>query len=226
MKKIIVAFLAISAAITSCKKETSVPVPDAIQYMSYTANSTWDYEVVDNVTATTVNYTITSTNRDSTINGKTYHVFTNSSGSANKYYNITGNDYYNFQSLPASLGGNAVENIYLKDNVAVNNTWNQSYTISASGIPLTVNIVNTIAEKGISKTVNSIVYNDVIHVTSSLSVSAFGTPLPAGAIITDIQSYYAKKYGMIQSKYKISINYSGIVDNTDQQTNLKLADIK
>jgi hypothetical protein len=80
--------------------------------MSYTPNSTWNYTVTNNVTATNLNYTITSTNRDSSINTKTYHIFTNSTvGSANEYYNLTGNDYYTFRNLPVSLGGNPVENI-------------------------------------------------------------------------------------------------------------------
>ena len=153
-------------------------------------------------------------------------VFTNSSGSANEYYAISGNEYYNFQNLPVSVGGKTVESIYLKDNVAADGTWTQPYTVTTSGVPLTITIVNTITEKGISKTVNSIAYTDVIHVTSSISVSAFGIPLPTGAVITDVQAYYAKKYGMIQSKNKVVINYSGIVSNTDDETTLKSADIK
>ena len=228
MKKIIIAILAISAATISCKKDstTTPPVTDTSKYMSYTANSTWDYTVTNNITATTLNYTITSTNRDSTINGKAYHVFTNSTGSANEYYNVTGNDYYTFQSLPTTLGGTPIENIYLKDNAAANTSWDQSYSINVSGIPLTVKITNTITEKGISMTVNSIVYTDVIHVTTTLQVSALGTPLPAGAVTTDIQTYYAKKYGTIQSKNKITVNYAGLNDKIDEVTILKQAVIK
>ena len=226
MKKIIFTLFTISAAVMSCKKDTATPVADVVKYMSYNANSTWNYEVINSLTATTTNYTLTSTSRDSTVNNKAYHVFTNSSGSANEYYNLAGNDYYKFQNLPANLSGNPIENIYLKDNVAVNFSWSQPYNVTASGVPLTITTVNTIVEKGISKTVNNIAYTDVIHVTSTLSVSAFGIPLPAGAVTTDVQTYYAKKYGMIQSKNKININYSGIVSNTDEQTNLKSSDIK
>ena len=226
MKKIIFGILAIAVTMVSCKKDNAAPAADVVKYMSYTANSTWNYEAVNSLTGITTKYTLTSTSRDSTANGKAYHVFTNSSGSANEYYAISGNDYYNFQNLPATIGGKAVENIYLKDNVAANGTWTQSYTVTASGVPLTIAVVNTITEKGISKTVNSIAYTDVIHVTTTLSVSAFGIPLPAGAVTTDVQAYYAKKYGMIQSKNKVGINYSGIVSNTDDETTLKSADIK
>jgi hypothetical protein len=226
MKKLIFALLAICGTILSCKKDNTSPPTENIKYMNFTANSTWNYDVLNNLTSLTTSYTLTSTSRDSTINGKTYHVFSNSSGSANEYYFLSGSDYYNFQNLPVTLSSNAIEDIYLKDNAAVNTSWSQSYAIMASGFPLTITIVNTIAEKGISKTVNSIAYTDVVHVTSALSVSVLGVPLPAGAVTSDVQSFYAKKYGLIQSSNKIKINYSGIVSDTDQQTILKSSDLK
>ena len=196
-------------------------------YMSLTANSTWQYKTVNNlmVNNDSVIYTVTSSNRDSTINSKIYHVLTTTNG-PNQYRNITGNDYYTFQALPQALGGSAVETIYLKDNIAANGNWSQLYNITASGLPVTINLLNTIAEKGISRTVNGIAYTDVIHVTTTLSISLLGSPLPTGAVVTDIQNYYAKKVGMIESKNKISINFSGITNNIDQLTTLKKADIK
>ncbi|MBC7626646.1 hypothetical protein [Ferruginibacter sp.] len=226
MKKFIFALLAVCSIISSCKKNSTSPVTESSKYMNFAANSSWNYEVLNNLTSLTTSYTLTSTSRDSTINGKTYHVFSNSSGSANEYYFLSGSDYYNFQTLPATLSSNAIENIYLKDNAAVNTSWSQSYAVMATGFPLTITIVNTITQKGISKTVNAIVYTDVVHVTSSLSVSVLGVPLPAGAVTSDVQSFYAKKYGLIQSSNKININYSGIVSDTDQQTILKSSDLR
>jgi hypothetical protein len=226
MKKVIICLLAISSGIFACKKTTvAPPPPDAVKYMSFTANSTWNYELTDNLNPSTSSYTITSTDRDSTVNGKAYHVFSNSAG-ANQYYFLSGSDYYSFQNLPATLGGTLFENIYLKDNAAVNTSWSQNYSVTTSGVPLTITIVNIITEKGLSKTVNNIAYTDVIHVTSTFAVSAFGIPLPAGAVTTDVQSFYAKKYGLIQSVNKINIDYSGIVSHTDQQTILISANIK
>ncbi len=226
MKKNIFTFLAILTVLISCKKETTAPVTEPSLYMSLTANSTWNYELTNNLTTLSQNYTLSSTNRDSTINGKAYHIFTKNNGGANEYYYISGNDYYTFQNLPATLISNPIENIYLKDNAVLNISWSQSFVITASGIPLTINIINAITEKGISKTVNGNVYNNVIHISSALSVSVLGVPLPAGAVTSDIQSYYAEKYGLIQSKTKITINYNGINSNTDEETNLKSADIK
>ncbi len=224
MKKTIIAILLGSIGLISCKKETSVPTVVAANYMSLTANNSWNYEITDNILMDSVGYTLLSTNKDSSINGKVYHIFTKTA-SANQYYNITGNDYYTFQNLPAASGANSIESIYLKDNVSVNGNWSQSYTIKTSGIPLTINLLNSIAEKNISLTVNGITYTDVIHVTTSLSASVLGIPLPSSAISTDIQTYFAKKVGMIMAKNKISINYAGNTDNIDESTYLKSATV-
>ncbi len=223
MRNIFFPALFLCAVLTSCQDDdVPTPTPPAnVAYMSLSAGSTWNYELVDNVAASTSPFTLTSTN-----NGKAYHVFTNSSGSANEYYNITGSEYFNFRSLPSILGVGNVENIYLKDNVAAGASWTQSYPITVSGVAMTFKLTNTITEKGISKTVNGTAYSDVIRVTTAMDVTIGVLPLPPGALTTDIQSFYAPKFGLIQSKNKIDINFSGIVEHTDQQTNLKTADIK
>ncbi len=225
MKKPLFALLVIFAAISSCKKSVVGPPVTTIKYMSYTSNSTWNYELHDNLTSLTTSYILTATDGDTTIDKKSYHIFTHSNA-GNEYYLLSGSDYYSFQNLPATLSGALFENIYLKNNAAVNNTWSQSYNVTTSGVPLTITITNAIAEKSISKTVSGIPYTDVIHITSTLAVSAFGVPLPAGAVTAEIQNFYAPKFGLIESDNKININYSGLVSNTDQQTILKSADIK
>jgi hypothetical protein len=123
-------------------------------------------------------------------------------------------------------GGSSVETIYLKDNAAVGTNWTQSYPVTASGIPLTVTLTSTITAKGISKTVKSTTYNDVIHVTTVMTIAVGGVPLPAGALTTDIQSFHSPKFGMIQTINKINLNFNGIVDKTDQLTSLVSANIK
>ena len=225
MIKIITVLFIISASMLSCKKEVSAPINSSGNYMNFTPNSTWNYDVIDSMTAAIQNYTLTCTDKDTMANGKTYHVFTNSTGT-NEYYNVSGNDYYVFKSLPALLGGTAVQNLYLKDNMNINTSWTQNFVVTVSSLPLTILLTNTITEKGISKTINGTNYADVIHITSTISLSVLGTPLPSDALTTDIQTYYAKNYGMIQSKNKISLNYSGTVNNTDQLINLKVASIK
>ena len=218
MKKTLFPVLAILILAISCKKSSSDAAPAAIPYMAMSSGSTWNYELINNLTVATTLYTLTSTNRDSTINGKAYHVYLNSSGSVNEYYNITGNDYYTFRNLGAAFNNTSIESVYLKDNSPVGTSWvggTVNFSIPGIPLPVTVTFTNTIAEKGISKVVNGITYNDVIHVTTTVSVPG----IPAASITTDIQAYFARKYGAIQYKNKISFPGGGI--NIDQQTNLK-----
>lgn len=212
------AFLALLTAGISCKKSSSDSSTASEKYMSLTAGNTWTYETVNNLTVTTTLNTVTSTNRDTSISAKTYHIFSNSSGAGNDYYNITGSDYYTFRNLVA-LGSNSVETIYLKDNASAGTSWNQTITIAPfSGVPTTVplTITNTITETGLNRTVNGKTYANVVHVTTALTSSS----LPAGSLTTDIHTYYAPKYGMIESKNKITTTLlTG--SNIDQNTTLK-----
>ncbi|HMK04242.1 MAG TPA: hypothetical protein VK489_08625, partial [Ferruginibacter sp.] len=127
MKKITFYCLSACILVLSCGKDDDPAPVTGETYMKLTAGSTWNYEVINNTTPSTTLYTLTSTNRDSTVTGRSYHVFTNSSTGGSEYYNITGNDYYTFQSLPAALGGSKAENLYLKDNVGVGTSWVQIY---------------------------------------------------------------------------------------------------
>ncbi|MES2894362.1 MAG: hypothetical protein V4725_20250 [Bacteroidota bacterium] len=227
MKKLLLPTLFFALFAASCQDD-DVPVPPATAdpYMSLSAGSTWNYELINNSTSTTSTYTITSTNRDSTVGAKAYHVFTNSAGTPNEYYNITGDDYYNFRKLPSVLGVSSVENIYLKDNLAVGQTWSQTYPVTVSGFAMNITVNNTISETGLSKTVAGTAYTNVIKVTTTFAVTVGGLPLPASALTTDIQNFYAPKVGVINTINKVDINFSGIVDHTDQVINLKSSDIK
>ncbi len=228
MKMSIFSLLGLSLVLFACKKSDPDPVPAApIPYMSTSANSTWQYEQITNPTGpgtVTTNYTLTSTNRDSTINGKPYHVYTNSNGNASEYYNITGSDYYQFRSLPANLGGTKIEALYLKDNLALNASWTQNVNITISGVNVSLIFTNTVTEKGGTKTVNGINYTDVITITSVITPNTPG--IPASAITSDIKSYYARKVGLIQNDNKVVVNFMGFNQTNDNQTKLKSADIK
>lgn len=220
-------YLAIFSLLTvvfACKKSSDGTVAVADKYISLTAASTWQLRVVDNIAATTTNYTVTSTNRDSTISGKAYHVFTNSNTGVNEYNFISGNDYYTFRTLGLALGNAQVETIYLKDNSSVGTVWTQTINLTVPGIPFPVPVTLTysLAEKGISRTVNGATYTNVIHVSLALSSSL----VPAASLTTDIQSYYAPKFGLIENTNKVNLNFSGFVQNTDAKTILLSADIK
>lgn len=217
-------FLAITLTVLfiSCKKSGTDTTPAAEKFMTYSAGSTWNYQQVNNIPpVTTTTFSRVSTNRDSSIGSRSYHVFINSSTSASEYYGNSGNDYYTYQKLADALGGTKVENLYLKDNADVNVTWSQPYNISFSGVPLVVTVTNKIKEKGISKTVNGISYTNVIHVETTLAVAG----IPSSALVTDIQFYYAPKTGLIESTNKVTLNYMGINNQTDITTRLLSATI-
>ncbi|MGC4102747.1 hypothetical protein [Ferruginibacter sp.] len=223
MKNTFLAFLALSALAVSCKKSSSDSGTAPQKYMNLAAGSTWTYESVNNLTVTTTTNIVTSTNRDSSINGRSYHVFTNSNGAANDYYNITGSDYYTFRTLPGASGVPPLDIIYLKENAAVGTSWSQTVNLPLTGFPSGVPVVftNTITETGISRTVNARSYTGVVHIVTGISV----TGLPASSITSDIQSYYAPDYGLIESKTKISTTLLPS-SNVDQNTTLKTATLK
>ncbi len=222
MKKAIFALCTMAIFTVSCKKDDPAPPvdPGATKFMTLTAGASWNYETIDNLLSSTSTFTRTSTNRDSTINGKSYHVFTNSNGNSD-YYAISGNDYLNYASLTAPL--DPVEFLYLKDNVAVGGNWSQSVPVSVPGLPfpLTATVTNTVLEKGGSLVVNGTTYTNVIKVKTDISVAG----IPASAISTNINSYFAPKFGQIKSDAQIDIDYSGFVNNTNTTTNLVSATI-
>ena len=205
--------------VISCKKTESSNTPPPDIYLTTSAGSTWNYHEINSSSGTPVNsdYTLTSTSKDSLINAKSYHVYTNSAA-GNEYFYISGNDYYQFDSSLAALGVSIFERLYLKSDASVGNTWSQSLTVTipmlGSSIPITV--TNKIIEKNISRTVNSTNYSGVIHVATSISSSA----IPAANLTTSIDSYYAKNYGLIENSTIINLNYLGFVENINVETKL------
>ncbi len=215
------AALLAAGTLVSCKKDETSPAPTE-RFMSFTAGSTWNYRLTDNSASTSSLYTLTATGTDTVANGRTYKIFTNSSG-PNQYYNLTGNNYYTFWRLPDALGGGSVEVLYLKDNLKVGETWSQSSPITVSGYPLVLTLNSKIAQKGISKTVNGITYNNVTDVETTLSVA--GIPIPY-TLTTDIHNYYAPKVGEIENKMKLNFSVTGLPPNSfDQKTELLSATV-
>ncbi len=225
MKIKLIALFSLLLVIFSCKKNVNpANPPQNDTYLTTAAGSSWNYHATDNSGAVPPSdYTLTATSMDTTINGKSYHIFTNSSG-GNQYMTLTGHDYYQFDSLPTGVGNTVIDRLYLKDNLAVAGNWSQSLSVNIPGSPLPIpfTVTNSIAESGISKTVNGIVYNDVIHVSTQIS-SAF---IPAASLTTNINTYYAKKYGMIENSSIIHLNFAGIVQDVNTSTTLTSATLK
>jgi hypothetical protein len=233
MKKMLFGLLIpVSVMVISCKKDegsTTTP-PAATKFMTLTTGCTWNYKVTDNPSSaspTVTNYTLTANSGDTTVNTRTYKIFTNNMG-PNEYYNITGSDYYTFRNLPASLGDTSVAVLYLKDNLAVNATWSESIPVTVATFPLTLTFNNKIAQKGINKTVNGINYTDVTDVQTTLSVSGIPAFITY-SLTSDIHYFYAPKYGQIENDTKIDFTVTGVpgVDpvHFEQKTELQSATI-
>lgn len=225
MKKILFGSLLFSVVLSSCSKnDDNEDNSPSENYLHTTAGSTWNYRTIDNTTpGTPEDYTRTSTNKDTTINGKSYHVYSNSSTGESEYNTKVGNDYFIFQALPDELGGTNVENLYLKANASVNSSWNQSYPIDVMGFSISATVTNKITEKGISRTVNGVVYNNVIHVKTDIAISG----LPPGTVTftTDIHQYYAPRVGLIEAKNKIDVTILGSTESTDVTTTLQSSNL-
>jgi hypothetical protein len=181
-------FAAISMLLfTQCKKDTVTTAP-AENFGPLTPASSWTYKYTEGTTIS-YTYTLTVTNKDTAANGKTYKVLSSSNGS-NTYMAKVGNDYYRFASFPA-IGVNSFEELYLKDNKALNETWTGSTSFKYAGLDIMANLNYTIKGKGISRTVNGKAFTNVTHVRLDLGV--FGSVIGGGDF------YYQEGVGLIEN---------------------------
>jgi hypothetical protein len=209
--------LYVTLSSSNCNKKSS-PEPTNDTYQPTTAGSEWNYTTTGTTGGTPVNtlFKLSASSRDSVTGIRTYRVFTNSIG-PNEYYNKTGNDYFRISSF-AGLS-QSVDLLYLKDNLAVGGTWQESksFNVNISGfgnVPVTIVTNFTIVEKGGSLTVNSITFNDVIKVNATIAITALGSPVPVDPSSL-IQYYYAKNVGMINNKVLVKVPLASIDLNTE-----------
>ncbi len=225
MKTKLVILFAATLFFTACSKknDSTTPTTTDTTYINTNAGSTWSYHEADSSGATPKNsdYTVTSTSQDSTINGRKYHVYNYSYG-GNNYLALSGNDYYQYDSIPVS-GGVNVERLYLKNNLAAGSTWTQDFNLTIPNIPVPVTLTatNTIAEKGISRTVNGVSYSNVIHVSTTLA----SLLIPSG-FTSSIDNYYAPNYGLIESVTIVKLNYLTLSQNVNVHISLTSASLK
>lgn len=244
MKKLLFISLLVSILGVSCKKSdptpTPTPTPELDKYMSLAPGSSWNYQTVDtsNIIST---YTVTSSNLDTLIGSKTYHIFneTDNNGTTESYYNITGNDYSQFASLGAQLPG--FEMIYLKEKAPKDTSWSTHFmtTQTLNGNPAEINadILNTIDSTELKMTVNNIAYSNVVKVKTEIknltiktTITIQGIPIPITinpTVIQDTYNYYAPKFGKIKghNELKISVQGQGTIINNNSTTTLLSANI-
>jgi hypothetical protein len=193
-------------------------------YQPITAGSTWQYELDDKLTTMKSEFTLTATSKDSSINGRNYTVFTNSSGGNDYYYN-DGSNYYQFGGI-AGITGNT-ELLYLKSSVAAGSQWEETKTADITGLgSASVKLTYTLVEKIPSLTVETKTYTEVLHVKVQLSnLNVGGFPLTIAS--QDLHFYYAPNIGRIKDQVKLTINPPiGSAINVDNETNLKSYTIK
>ena len=210
-------------AFSACQKNNTAASVSTDVYINTSAGSSWSYLQTDltNTNAPS-NYTVTSTANDTTINSRKYHVFSYSYGGS-EYLGVSGNDYYQYDSIPIS-GGINIERLYLKDNASTGAAWDQNFSLTIPGIPVAVplTVSNKIVEKGIDRTENGKAYSNVIHVSTTLSSAL----IPSSSLISSIDSYYAPKYGLIENTTVIQLNYLGLAENINVKTQLMSSSLK
>ncbi|MCW3106283.1 MAG: hypothetical protein JWQ09_789 [Segetibacter sp.] len=177
---------------TQCKKDSSAAT-SATNFTPLTEATNWTYRYTEGTSAAST-FKLTVTNRDTVANGKTYKVVSNSDGTTS-YMAKIGNDYFRFASFP-SIGVNSFEELYLKDNKAVNETWTGAACFKYSGADITANLTYTIKGKNESRTVNGTVFNNVIHVR--LDIVIFGSGIGGGDF------YYQEGVGLIEDSISVT----------------------
>ena len=226
MKTPLLFVLAAFFVLSSCENnDNDDPRPDPEEsYINTNAGSTWTYHETSNYdqVINESDYTVTATNKDTTINNKKYHIYNYSYGGS-QYLGINGADYYEYDSLPGGLG-QIFERLYLKDNAAKGATWSQelSVTIPNFPVPVPLKVTNTLMDKGISHTVNNQTYTDVIYVSTKLSSSL----VPEQNFQSDIRSYFTKNYGLIENVSNVSVDFMGVSRNVAVTTRLLSASLK
>lgn len=216
--------LSVLFLLSSCKKDEKMPDNSQgnMNYVNTTSGSNWLYHEINSSGSTSLesDYTITSTNKDTTISNRSYHIYS-VSNNRNRYLNLSGKEYYEFDTIP---GGESktFQRLYLKTGVTPGTSWSQSEKIEVDRIQLPAKITNTIVENSLTRIVNGKSYENVIHVSTTITSDL----IPASALTTDINSYYAPNYGLIENTSKLNLNYMGVVEKIDISTMLKSSDLK
>lgn len=192
--KFLFAILIILSISSSCKKSDTIKVVD---FLPLTVGSNWTYKNTPGST-----YTLTITNKDSIVNGKTYKVLTNSNG-PNNYQTKISSDYYRYVPTNVFPGLTGLEELFLKDNVVVNGTWQTLQPITIPGVgAVTMKMNYKVIATGVSKVVSTVTYSDCIQVQLSIlaSLGILGETAIGGG-----DFYYARGIGLVTNNLNLSI---------------------
>src|SRR4030095_5356012 len=170
-------------------------------YYPRTTNSNWSYEFDDDPRDTILRKVIAQT---ISALGNTYNIFMETADASMRfdlsgYFRRSGGDYYQYLDLGFVFGLNGEvwgEYIFLKDNVATATSWTSgvfggTFTYADSSgthtVPIKVRVKETIQQKDVSVTVNSVAYPFTIEVKEEYEYS-----FDAGTTweVSDVYSIY------------------------------------
>ena len=251
MKKVLFYALFLLFGAISCKKSSpstgdnnnndTIPTPTVEKFMSYSAGSVWNYQTINNDSVLDItNYTLTCSNIDTLIGGKSYRIFYSSdtSGTTEEYYNNTGRDYFQYARLSDLLP--ELDMKYLNDSLPALSNWTsqpisitQQVTVPPFPNPINVTITaslkTTLEEKGGSLIVNGTTYNNVIKVKTELvNITTSPSLITVAVESQSIHNYFAPKYGRIKGDFQMHVTATGYGDviNTNTSTTLLSATIQ
>jgi hypothetical protein len=194
--------------VTGCQKEyapdlgnspgTGTTTPPAPDYFPMTTNSYWSYTL--DITGDTLLFTVAANNV--TITGNSYRPFKVSSGgnSDSFYYRKDNNGaYYEFGSIDVigvlDTVGQNIDFIFLKDNVALNTSWESGETYAElNGVKGTAKGKFTIVGKDIQQTINGAVVDSIIKVQREI---LFKPSAGTYSSVNSANAYYAKNKGLL-----------------------------
>jgi hypothetical protein len=193
---------------SACKKNSDdeiAPAPIDFQwsagtgdYAPHTTGFTFTFETVSHTPYVTDSFTYTVT-KDTLIGGATYRKLeSNKPALGPTYYanynagvvtNITYNLSFQGFILPT------VKQTVLKDNVPVNNTWNETLDVTVSGITVPVSFNYTLVQKDFVKTILGKDYANTIYAKQVITINSPLGPPPAPI---QVDNYFAKGVGLVQ----------------------------
>ena len=180
---------------------TCTAPPVALDYFPTTTNSNWVYYGTTGL-AFYDSAKTTATNLTTTFGGNTYTRFhtlelNNAVATVDtSYYRKTTNNYFELMNVGDFFGFSNPQYAdvnFLKDNLAAGGTWSSpTYSGTYNGAPAQGSFKFTILAQGVSATVGSLTFPDVIKVKNDITFTASPTN-PALTITT----WYAKGVGII-----------------------------
>lgn len=174
--------------------------PPAGDYFPITTNSNWSY-TYEGFSDTLY---VLSLGTTKTFNGNPYNIFRNTDGSSadSSYYRKGGGLYYEYLAdASGQIFTNpvAVEHIFLKDNVpaypTAGSTWSLTFSGTIQGQAIQGKIQDTVYQKGVSATVGTTTYTDVIKVRTGYFIAP---PLVPAQLVYYVDQWFARGKGLIK----------------------------